>query len=291
MNMYKTGIPREQEALFPPRLEDYIHANNPVRAIDVYIDSLNLNPEHVADSTQLRRSAAGQPAYSPQTLLKLYLYGYINRVRSSRGLEKECLRNIEVMWLLSGLSPCYKTIADFRKNNVSLLKRVHKDFILLCKKLDLLGGERIAIDGSFFCGNVSEKSFVTDKGLKKSILNLEAQIAQWISTLNEHDLNQLEQGDCELNGEALSEKLVQLKQLQAKKLDREAQLRQLEASGKTQLSKTDSDARLLKKRGQKVAGYNVQIVTDAKHKLVVADEVIDELNDLKQLSAMAKAAK
>lgn len=287
MRSYKKGVDRNQGNLFPVRLEEYVDASNPVRAIEAYVETLNLSRLGYG-KTGNSRSAAGQPPYPPSALLKLYLYGYIHRLRSSRLLEKECSRNIEVMWLLEGLKPCYKTIADFRKDNASALRQTHKEFILLCKELELLGGERIAVDGSFFRGSVSKQSFITDKGLSQAIVRLETDIAQWLAALDAQDreITPLAFTD----SADLPQKLAHLKALQTAKAAKEAQLQHLNHLGKTQHSDIDSDARLLNKGTQKLAGYNVQIATDARHKLIVTDDVVSEPNDLQQLAPMATSA-
>ncbi len=283
---YKKGMNRGQADIFPPSLDDYLSQNNPVRAIDAYVESLDLI-ELGFGNTQANSHASGQPAYPPKGLLKLYLYGYLNRIRSSRHLERECARNIEAMWLLEKLTPGYKTIADFRKNNARALRQTHQNFILLCRQLKLFGGERIAIDGSFFKGNVSAKSFVTTKGLTRDIKQLDASIAAWLASLDQADMD--EPADGALSDDPdLMEKIEALRKKKAKKTD---QLQALTAAGKTQLSCVDKDARLLNKRGQKTQGYNVQIVTDNKHYLLVADEVTTDANDLEQLHPMATQAR
>jgi len=183
---YKCDESREQAILFSERLEEYLSETNPVRAIDAYVESLDLSALGFS-KTQINIHAAGQPAYSPQLLLKLYLYGYLNRVRSSRLLEKECHRNIEVMWLLQKLVPSYKTIADSRKDNSHALRRTHRHFILMYRELALFGGERVTVDGSFFKGNVSARSFITVKGLNREINQLDASIEAWLAQLDESD--------------------------------------------------------------------------------------------------------
>ena len=283
---YKKGITRGQTDIFPPSLDEYISENNPVRAIDAYVETLDLTTLGFS-KTQANDNASGQPAYPPHALLKLYLYGYLNKVRSSRLLERESGRNVEVMWLLEKLSPSYKTIADFRKDNAKALRQTHQSFILLCKQLQLFGGECIAIDGSFFKGNVSANSFVTTKKLTKKIKQLDDSIEEWLTSLDQADLE--EPTDDSLKDDpALTEKLVALRQ---KRAEKEAQLQSLTEAGKTQQSSVDKDARLLNKRGQKINGYNVQIVTDNKHYLLVADDVTTDANDLEQLYPMAKQAR
>ncbi|PRB73779.1 IS1182 family transposase [Pseudomonas sp. MYb185] len=285
---YKSGIDRSQETLFPPRLEDYISEHNPVRAIDAYIAGLDMEALGFTHNAPGRHQA-GQPAYAPQMLLKLYLYGYLNRLRSSRTLERESQRNVELMWLLEGLQPSYKTIADFRKNNAQALRRTQAQFIVLCRALGLFGGQLVAVDGSFFKGNVSQKSFRTHRKLTAQMAKLEQELVQWHQALDAADRE--EAGEPASREERdLAEKLDALREALKEKTEALADLKQ---RGKSQHSPVDEDARLLSKRGQRVAGFNVQIVTDAQHKLIVADEVTNEPNDLNLLhpmSAQAKAA-
>ena len=283
---YKSGENRGQSILFPLSLDEYLTETNPVRAIDVYVESL----DRVAlgfSKTQVNTNASGQPAYSPQGLLKLYLYGYLNRIRSSRLLERECRRNIEVMWLLQKRVPCYKTIADFRKDNSHALRQTHRHFILMCRELALFGGERVAVDGSFFKGNVSAKRFITVERLSREIKQLDAEIEEWLANLDRADQEE-PANDALKDDPALAEKL---KALQERKSEKETRLQGLKAEGKTQQSLVDKDARLLNKRGQKTQGYNVQIVTDSKHHLLIADEVTSDPTDLEQLHPMARQAR
>lgn len=282
---YKSGLHRNQSDLFPSSLDDYVSQTNPVRAIDAYVDTLDLATCHFQHSTAAVGS--GQPAYDPGDLLKLYLYGYINQVRSSRKLERETHRNVEVMWLMGQLHPSYKTIADFRKDNPQALRQVNRDFILLCRELDLYGSKQVAIDGSFFKGNASKASIVTDKRLAKQLVKLDAQIDAYQQALDSNDQQESREADSEEDVE-LNEKLDRLKRRQAEK---RGQLDQLQASEDKQLSSTDPDARLLSKSGQRVAGYNVQSVIDDKHHLVVCSEVVNDGNDAHQLYPMASQAK
>jgi transposase len=233
-------------------------------------------------------TAAGQPPYPPSALLKLYVYGYVNRLRSSRVLERECRRNLEVIWLERGFQFSHQTIADFRKRNAKALRQVHADFIALCKGLNLLGGKRVGVDGSHFNGNVSDKSFRSLGSLARDIDKLEQQAAKWLEDMDAADR---EEFDAPSRDPGLPAKLEKLKALQALKKAKEAELKALEESGETQRSATDPDARQLNKRGQKTAGYNVQIVVDGLHKLIVADEVVQDGNDLNQLHPMLSQAK
>ena len=272
-----------ENAQLPLRLDDWVSADNPVRAIDAYVDSLDLSALGF-DLTAPNPTAAGQPAYPPASLLKLYLYAYVNRLRSSRVLDRECQRNLELIWLVLGFQFSHKTIADFRKRNGKALRRVHADFIALCKDLNLLGGKRAGVDGSHFNGNVSDKSFRSLKSLAQDIEKLEQKAAKWLEDMDAADR---EGFDAPSHDPGLPAKLEKLKALQALKKTKEEELKALEASGETQRSATDPDARQLNKRGQKTAGYNVQIVVDDKHKLIVADDVVQDGNDLNQSLEMA----
>lgn len=281
---YKSGPSREQGYLLPPHIEDYVSETNPVRAIDAYVDGLDL--AGLGFKNAHGGVQKGQPAYSPSDLLKLYLYGYLNRVQSSRRLESEAHRNLEVIWLLKGLRPSYKTIADFRKTNLSALKSVNRDFVMLCKELDLYGGELVGIDGSFFTGNASRGSVSTASKLRKQQEKIEADIARYLDELDHLDAREPEESGGE-DGE-LQEKLSRLRERQKRCKDK---LNALEDSDATQLSETDPDARLLTKSGQSTVGYNVQCAVDAKHKLLISCDVITDRNDLGQLHPMAQKAK
>ena len=162
---YKQGTARSQEALLPPRIEDYIGADNPVRAIDAYVETLDLAALGFVNASG--DLAPGQPAFDPAALLKLYLVGYLNRVHSSRRLARECRRNLEVIWLLEGLTPGYRTIAEFRRVNGPALKATCREFVAVCKELNLLGGEVVAIDGSFINAWASDASVVTKTRLER----------------------------------------------------------------------------------------------------------------------------
>jgi transposase len=285
---YKIGHSREQVSLLPPCIEDYIGRDNPVRAIDAYVDSLDLNGLDFCDIGS--DGGAGQPPYDPADLLKLYLYGYLNQVRSSRRLEREVRRNTEVIWLLRGLTPGYRTIANFRKDNAAGLRTANREFVVLARSLDLLGGELVAIDGAFFHGDASKASILTKKRLEERMAALDRSIAEYHAALTAND--QTEEAAAAASapptGADIAEKLAALRQRRAAAA---ADLAKLTDSGDGQLSRTDPDARLLAKHGQIVAGYNVQIAVDDKHKLIVASEVVNDGNDTGQLHAMAEAAK
>lgn len=271
---YKSSSPREQGSLLPARMEDYVSSDNPVRAIDAYVGSLRL--ADLGFRQVGSAGGAGQPPYDPADLLKLYLYGYLNQVRSSRRLEREAGRNLEVMWLLKGLRPGYRTIGEFRRRNASALEAANRAFVRLAGSLDLLGGTLVAIDGAFFDGNAGKGSIVTEKRLRARLAALDDSIAAYAADLDAND-----RAEAEMEKAALRERKAVV----------EADLARLEASGEGQLSRTDPDARLLAKGGQVVAGYNVQIAVDDKHKLIVAGAVVNDGNDTGQLHALASAAK
>jgi len=288
---YKTGPSREQLSLLPARVEDYVGPDNPVRAIEAYVRALDLEKlgfQHAGGGL-----GAGQPSYDPADLLKAYLYGYLHRVRSSRRLEREAQRNLELMWLLKGLTPGYRTIAKFRQDNWAALKATNREFVLLLRELNLFGGELVAIDGAFFHGDASKGSIKTRKRLAGQLAAIERDIEEYGSALASNDATEEvhssegKDGGSD-NGGAVADKLAALMARRAKV---RADLDQLEDSGETQLSTTDADARILSKRGHAVAGYNVQIAVDDKHKLIVASEVVNDGNDTGQLYEMAKAAK
>jgi len=281
---YKEGIDRQQAFLLPPSLDEYVAEDHPVRAIEAYVESLDLAGLGFKNTTG--ELSPGQPAFAPQALLKLYLYGYLQRVRSSRRLEAECQRNLEVIWLVQGLRPGYKTIADFRKDNLDALQAVNRDFVQVCKELDLFGGELVGIDGSFLRGNVGKKSIYTAARLQRALQHLEQDIANYLQELEQADQ---QEGPPAPSDPALGEKLAQLRQRQEKRTE---QLQQLETSGETQIAEVDADARLLRKKGSgTIAGYNAQIAVDDKHKLIVTGEVTQDGNDERQLAPMAQAAK
>jgi transposase len=289
---FKTGESRNQASLLPPRIEDYVGPDNPVRAIESFVcilDLAKLGFRHAHRGAE----AMGQPPYDPADLLKLYLYGYINQVRSSRRLEREAYRNLELIWLLKNLRPGYRTIANFRKENWKALKAVNRGFVLLARELGLVGGAVVAIDGSFFHGDASKASIFTRKRLAEQIAKLDREIEAYGKSLEDNDAAEAEppRHDGHDNGGGDGADIgAKVAALMAKRSRAQVDLDRLAASGETQLSLTDPDARLLVKSGQGVAGYNVQAVVDDKHKLIVASEVVNDSSDVNQLHAMAKAA-
>ena len=289
---FKTGESRDQASFLPARIEDYVEPNNPVRAIESFVCALDLAAlgfRHAERGAE----AMGQPPYDPADLLKLYLYGYINQIRSSRRLEREASRNLELIWLLRNLKPGYRTIANFRKENWKALKAANRNFVLLARQLGLVGGSVVAIDGSFFHGDASKASIFTRKRLAEQIARLDKEIEAYGKSLEANDAAEAKEPrtDRTDGGGDGSDLGARVSALMAQRSRAAADLDRLEESGKTQLSKTDPDARLLVKSGQGIAGYNVQIAVDDKHKLIVASEVVNDSSDVGQLHAMAKAAK
>jgi len=282
---YKTGIPREQGMLLPPRVDEYVAEDNAVRAIDAYVESVDL--AQLGFQHTVGGGGAGQPPFAPGTLLKLYVWGYLNRTRSSRRLEVETYRNLEVIWLLQGLHPCYKTIANFRKDNAAALKAVYKDFLLVCRELTLFGGELVGIDSMFLEGDASKASIYTEQRLTALLTRLDEKITAYLTMLDQED--RLAR-DLPMPAEALAEKVQALQRRQPTYQDL---LKQLQASEDTQISCTDPDARRLTKKTDKgpTAGYNVQCAIDSKHKLIAACDVVNDPNDTHQLTAMAVQAK
>ncbi len=213
---YQASLNRQQDMLLPPRVEDYVHQNNTVRAIDAYVNTLDLQTLGFKHTQVIQCS--GQPAYNPASLLKLYLYGYMQGLRSSRKLERETFRNLEVIWLVEGITPSYKTIADFRKNNSVVIKGVNRDFVLLCKELSLLGGEQVAVDGSYFKGDTHKDNIYTEDKLKKQLAALDDKIATYQKALADQDKEDDQAGKESLGEDKqLAAKLERLQARQAEK--------------------------------------------------------------------------
>jgi transposase len=279
---HRTGLDRSQTLLFPERLEDYVAAENPVRFLDAFVGSIDL---HALGFAKAQCAATGRPPYDPAALLKLYLYGYLHRIRSSRLLEAECQRNVEVIWLLGKLTPDFKTIADFRKDNLKPLRAVCRQFTLLCRKLELFGGELLAIDGSKFGAvNARDQNFNAAK-LQDLIGRADARLAEYLKELDTADASEPDgavpsKTELERKIAALQEKQDWHKELLAQ-LDEEQK----------QISVTDPDTRKMPTAHGMMVGYNAQLAVDAKHKLIAADDVTNEGTDFKQLANVALEAK
>jgi transposase len=288
---FKSGESREQACFLPARLDDYVGPDNPVRAIDSFVDAIDL--AKLGFRHAKRGVGAGQPPYDPSDLLKLYLYGYIHGVRSSRRLEREAGRNLELLWLLKNLKPGYRTIASFRKENWAALKATNRNFVLLMRELELIGGMLVAVDGALFHGNASKESIFTQKRLTKQIAELDREIEAYGKALEANDAQEAKPrsegpgASSEGGGGDVGERM---KELMARRDRAKADFKELETGSKGQLSKTDPDARLMSKGDQTIAGYNVQSVVDDKHMLIVASEVVNR-SDAGHLHVMAKATK
>jgi len=282
---YLRGPGRTQTQLLPACVEDYVPTNAPVRFIEAFVEGLDYQSLKFAHG---QAAKTGRPPYHPADLLALYLYGYLHRIRSSRRLEAEAGRNLEVIWLLQGLRPDFKTIAEFRRINRQCFKGLFKQFNLWCRKLDLFGAELVAIDGSKFKAVNNSRRHYTQEELQELIGQIEKRIDDYLSQLDCED--QAAQGLAEApSGWQLQQKIEQLRTTQG---DYAHLLEQLQQSGQNELSLTDPDSRKMKgAHGEHFIGYNVQTAVDAKHDLIVAQEVVQCANDRNQLADMAKAAK
>ncbi|WP_020482751.1 IS1182 family transposase [Methylomonas sp. MK1] len=283
MNRFIKGECRTQITLLPESLDDYVVETNPLRVVDVFVDELDLKQ---LGFEGVQPAITGRPAYHPAVLLKIYIYGYLNRIQSSRRLEKETQRNIELMWLTGRLMPDFKTIATFRKENGKAIRNVCRQFVMLCQQLGLFSEALVAIDGSKFKAvNNRDRNFTSAK-LQRRMEEIESSINRYLTALDTADRQ--EPSVAQAKTERLQDKIAALKaQMQALK-DIEVQLNQ---TPDKQISLTDPDARSMKTRGTGIVGYNAQTAVDTKHHLIVEHEVINEGVDRSQLSNMAKKAR
>jgi len=286
MNRYIEGVDRDQATLFPYCLEEWIDADNPVRVIDVFVDALDLNELGFVRATA---AETGRPGYHPAVLLKLYVYGYLNRVQSSRRLEREAGRNVEVMWLLSRLVPDHKTIADFRKDNGTAIRKVCSQLIVLCRRIGLLSAANVAIDGSKFKAvNNRDRNFTKAK-MARRMKQIEDSVLRY--------LHQLDSADRQEPTAAITSRVNRLHEKIDKLTEEMQRLRVLEtemlAAPDEQISLTDPDARSMATsgRGSGVVGYNVQVAVEIDHHLIVAHDVIQSGSDRAFLAQMADKAK
>lgn len=280
-NVYKEGLNRNQQLLFPPSIDEYVGEENPVRAIDAYVEMLDMSELGFTNASL--GSAAGQPAYHPRLFLKIYIYGYLNRVRSSRALEKENGRNLELMWLTQGLRPGYKSIANFRKDNAAALRSVFKSFVAVCRELDLIKGECVAIDGAFLRANASKNQLVTKKQVLENLNAIETRIEAYLSGLNEMDKQE--------DATAVASAIPDLAALKAAHEKQCRMLEQMEAEGRNHYCESDPDASVMKKPAHNLVAYNAQIAVDDAHKLIVATDVSTKGTDSNELSKMARQSK
>ena len=286
MRRFVEGMDRGQSTLFPECLEDWNDGNNPVQVIDVFVDELDLAELGFGG---VDPEATGRPSYHPSVLLKLYIYGYLNRIQSSRRLEREALRNVEVMWLTGRLAPDHKTIADFRKDNGRAIRKVCARFIALCRSMGLLMDASVAIDGSKFKAvNNRDRNFTRAK-MERRMAQIEDSVARY--------LQQLDSADRQEPSEALKTKTTGLKEKITKLKEQMRRLHALKAqmlaTPDQQISLTDPDARSMATsgRGSGVVGYNVQVAVETTNHLIITHGVINEGSDRAQLSPVAKEAK
>ena len=288
MKRFIEGADRNQATLFPERLDDYVGADNPVRAIDAFVDALNLR----AWGFDVVPEATGRPGYHPSTMLKIYVYGYLNQVQSSRRLERECGRNVELIWLTGSLKPDFKTIADFRRDNGPAIRNVCRQFVALCRDINLLNNDSVAIDGSKFKAvNAKAKNFTREK-LRKRFKEIDERFERYLSELDRsdevHSATGMPVSDAQIK--RVVDKVAWLK----KEADKLAEVQaEMNRTGATQVSETDPDARsmAITSRHPRVVGYNVQSAVETEHHLIVTHEVTNIGTDRKALSDMANQAR
>ena len=286
MKRFVEGVDRGQTTFLPECLDDFIDEDNPVRAVDVFVDELDLGG---LGFDRVDPKATGRPGYHPSDLLKLYIYGYLNRVQSSRRLEREAGRNLEVMWLTGRLAPDHKTIADFRKDNGAAIRKVCSQFVVLCRRLELFAEASVAIDGSKFKAvNNRDRNFTAAK-MKRRMEQIEESVARYLHQLDSADRQEPSLART-TNMDRLKDKIEILKQ-EMQRLEKLEVLRL--AAPDQQISLTDPDARSMATsgRGSGMVGYNVQMAVDTKHHLIVAHQVTNEGTDRAQLATMAKQTK
>ena len=278
------GVDRSQVLLLPEAVDDYVGRDNPVRFIDAFVDGLDLA---AAGFERAAPKATGRPGYDPADLLKLYIYGYLNRVRSSRRLEAESKRNLEVIWLLRRLSPDFKTIADFRRINRAAFRQVFREFVRLCRELELFGRELVAVDGTRIKAVNSRKRNFTKAKLAKALAESDERLSRYLDRLDEAD-GQDEGGTGGGEVEHIQEKIAAI---QGRRERFEEHRDALATSGEGQLSLTDPDSRAMHAETRVGVGYNIQIAVDAKHKLIAEQQVHNKVSDLGLLAETAVAAR
>ena len=278
-----SGHDRSQTLLFPEALDDYVDPDNPVRFIDAFVDGLDLAD---AGFVGVEPKATGRPGYAPADLLKLYIYGYLNRVRSSRRLEAETCRNIEVIWLLRHLKPDFKTIADFRRDNRAAFKPVFREFVLLCRRLDLFGRELLVVDGTRLKAVNNKDRTFTRTSLAAFIELADAKLDDYLQRLDRSDGAEAATTGARVEG--LAEKIAAVR---ARRARCQAMLERLEETGEDQISLTDPDSRAMAAHTRVAVGYNVQVAVDAKNKLLVEQQVTNQVVDMGLLTETATPAK
>ena len=277
------GHDRSQLLLLPESLDDYVGPENPVRFIEAFVEGLDLP---AAGFARVEPEETGRPGYRPVDLLKLYIYGYLNRIRSSRRLEAESHRNIEVIWLLRHLKPNFKTIADFRRDNRKAFRSVFRQFVLLCKQLDLFGRELLAVDGTRIKAvNNKDRNF-TRASLTEFIKLADAKLDDYLQRLDRSDASESTTGGSRVKN--LAEKIAAIRQRRTRC---EEMLAHLDQTGEEQISLTDPDSRAMAAHTRVAVGYNVQVAVDTKHKLIVEQQVTNQVVDMGLLTQTAAPAK
>jgi transposase len=277
-----TGQSRYQSTLFPEVLDEVVSIDDPVRVIDAFVDTLDLA---ALGFSKVAAEEMGRPPYAPGDLLKLYVYGYLNRVRSSRRLEAETQRNVEVMWLINRLTPAFKTIADFRKDHAGAIVGVCRAFIRFCREQSLFGAELLAIDGTKIAAVASRKQVITPKRIEKRSASIERKIADYLASMDAADREE-PRAAC-----APADVAAAIKALEAQKERLQSQAQELAERGLKQLVVTEPEAKLMRTPHGHAVAYNAQIVVDSEHKLIVAFELTNEGNDQQQLHPMAVEGK
>ena len=280
---YIKGESRGQLTLLPESLEDYVTEDNPVRVIDAFVDGLDIKSMGFTKHTP---SKDGRPGYDPRDMLKLYMYGYLNKIRSSRKLRTECSRNVELMWLLGKLVPDFRCIADFRKDNAEAIKKVFREFTILCNKLNLIGKELIAIDGSKFKAVNSKDNNFTKGKLTDRITWIDEKIADYLSRLDEND-----NSETPISEKSVDEIKAEIEELESRKEKYIEYLQTLIETNQNQMSITDPEAKLMKNNGKLDVCYNTQTAVDSKHHIITEFVVTDHCNDLGLLEEVTQASK
>jgi len=277
------GVSRDQATLFPERLDELIKPDAQVRVVDAFVKTLDLQ---ALEFTKVVPLLEGRPPYNPADLLKLYIYGYLHQTRSSRRLERECQRNIEVLWLLNRLAPDFKTIADFRRDNREGIRKACRWFVQFCRWQGLFGAELVAVDGSKFAGQNNPQLAHTVAQIEEEAARLDKRINGYLAVLDESDAGE---GAEEI---APGDTRAALALLQARRADVAQVLALMQAMELTQVTLTDPDSRLMRAaRGGSVVGYNVQIAVDDRHGLIAHHAVTQDVSDQNQLAAVAQGAK
>lgn len=278
-----SGEERSQLLLLPDAVEDYVDPDNPVRFIDAFVDGLDLE---AAGFRRVRPQVMGRPGYNPSDLLKLYIYGYLNRIRSSRRLEMETHRNLEVIWLMRRLQPDFKTIADFRRDNRKAFRQVFRDFASLCRELDLYGRELLAVDGTRIKAVNSRERNFTRAGLDNRLKKTDERLERYLKEMDEADVQ-----DCGGGAKSTTDLAAKIDSLRRRRELLQGHKKALQQSGESQLSLTDPDARAMEAGTRVAVGYNVQIAVDTKHNLIAEQQVHSKVSDMGLLAETASAAR